>query len=58
MEEKTVVAGQQHVEVGETTVNDLKDSGFTKKEEKEIKARNADFAAAIGENKPNPVCKS
>ena len=54
MDEKTVVAGGQHIEVGDTQVSDLTASGFEKKETKEIKARNAEFAAAIGENKPNP----
>ena len=57
MDDKTVVTGGQHVEVGDTHVSDLTASGFTKKEERTIKARNAEFAAAIGENKPNPWAK-
>ena len=54
MDEKTVVAGNQHLEVGDTTVSDLTATGFAKKGENEIKARNAEYAAAISENKPNP----
>lgn len=55
MDEKVVVADDKHVERSDSTVGDLTASGFAKKGEKEIKARNAEFAAAIGENKPDPV---
>ena len=53
-EKRTVLAGGDHFELGaDNAVSDLTASGFAKKEEREIKARNAEFAAAIGENKPN-----
>lgn len=55
MDEKTILAGgDQHLEVTDTQISDLKATGFAKKEEKEIRARNAEYAAAISENKPNP----
>lgn len=52
MAEKVAVAGEHHV--GEAQVSELTSSGFAKTAEKDIKARNADFAAAVSENRPNP----
>lgn len=55
-DEKLGVAGATHLELGEDTNQDatLAAAGLHKVEEKEIKARNADFAAAIGDKPPNP----
>jgi MFS family permease len=53
--DKTVIAGSQHVEsTTEKNIHDLAASGFEQKEQNIIKARNAEYAAAIGENRPNP----
>jgi len=57
--EKNAVAshGTTHFESMDSAhlhVAELEASGLKKTEEKEITAHNADYAAAIGENKPNP----
>jgi MFS family permease len=57
MDEKTVLAGKaldQPLDVSDSAVSDLTATGFAKKNETEIKARNVEYAAAISENKPNP----
>lgn len=55
MDEKHAVAGDSHVEVKpDHAVSDLTSSGFAKTKEKDIRARNAEFAAAVSENRPNP----
>ena len=54
MDEKTAAADGQHIHFEHTTAADLADSGYAKTKEKDIKAANADYAAAVTENKPNP----
>lgn len=51
-EEKHGTAGASHLELGEDA--NLEAAGLHKVQEKEIRARNADFAAAIGDKPPNP----
>lgn len=53
MDDKTAIAGEKRLEIGKTHVSDLTASGCAKTQEKNIKARNAEFAAAISENRPN-----
>lgn len=54
MDEKKDPSGQHH-ETESTHIADRTDSiGYAKKEKKDIKARNAEFAAAVTENRPNP----
>lgn len=43
-----------HVEVGDTQhISSITSTGLAKKQEHDIKARNADFAAAVSENRPS-----
>lgn len=54
-DEKTVIAGgDRHLEVTDTDIQGLEAAGLKKTGEREIKAHNTEYAAAITEQKPNP----